>query len=170
MSRMVEDSALATELEASASLNGDKLIDRIGGRVAIEKVHKVFYDKIFSHAWLGKFFAGIDQRHIEQQQTDFMMTLFGGPKIYSGRMPIDAHEHIMISEDLFAARHELLRQSLQEVGLNFAVSEVWLRIDLAFKKVLIKAAVSDCKKRFFTDKILDFPDPEKQKMMAKKAS
>jgi len=104
MSRMLEDTSRATELEASASRNGKKLIDRIGGRTTIEWVHKIFYDKIYADPWLGKFFAGIDQKHIESQQTDFITMLFGGPKAYSGRMPIDAHEHILIGEELFSER------------------------------------------------------------------
>jgi len=161
MSRMLEDTSLATELEASASQGGKKLIDRIGGRTKIERVHKIFYDKLYADPWLGKFFVGIDQKHIESQQTDFMTMLFGGPKAYNGRMPIDAHEHIMISEELFAARRELLRQSLHEAGISSAEIEDWLRIDLAFKKVLIKKSAADCKKRFFTDEILDFPNPTK---------
>jgi truncated hemoglobin YjbI len=158
---MVEDTLLATELEASATLSGKKLIERIGGRATVERVHKIFYDKLYADAWMGQFFAGIDQKHIESQQTDFIVMLFGGPKNYSGRMPIDAHEHIMIGEDLFAARSELLRQSLQEAGVGAAESDDWLRIDMAFKKVLIKKSTSECKKRFFTDQILDFPNPKK---------
>ena len=161
MSRMLEDTSLATELEASASQGGKKLIDRIGGRTMIERVHKIFYDKIYADQWLGEFFAGIDQKHIENQQTDFIVMLFGGPKAYSGRMPIDAHEHIMIGEEIFAARTELLRQSLSEAGIGAAETQDWLRIDSAFKKVLIKNSSAECKKRFFTDKILDFPKPNK---------
>lgn len=158
---MLEDTSLATELEASASHGGKKLFDRIGGRATLEKVHKIFYDKIYADPWIGKFFAGIDQKHIENQQSDFIAMLFGGPKAYNGRMPIDAHEHIMIGEEIFAVRTELLRQSLTEAGVGTAETEDWLRIDRAFKNVLIKKSSADCKKRFFTDEILDFPNPNK---------
>ena len=158
---MLEDTSLAAELETSASQGGKKLIDRIGGKPYIEKVHKIFYDKIYADSWLGRFFAAINQKHIESQQTDFIVMLFGGPKSYSGRMPIDAHEHIMISEELFAARTELLRQALSEAGIAPAETEDWLRIDAAFKKVLLKKSFADCKKRFFTDEILDFSNPAK---------
>jgi len=67
----------------------------------------------------------------------------------------------MIGEDLFAARSELLRQSLSEAGIGPAEIEDWLRIDMAFKKVLVKKSSADCKRRFFTDQILDFPNPTK---------
>jgi hemoglobin len=31
------------------------LFDLIGGRYTLDKVHKVFYDKIYAHPWIGKF-------------------------------------------------------------------------------------------------------------------
>jgi len=159
---MLEDTSLATTLEASATQGGTKLFDRVGGRATLEKVHEIFYDKIYADPWLGRFFAGIDRSHIESQQTDFMAMLFGGPKAYSGRMPIDAHEHIMITEELFAFRSALLRQALAEAGVAPAEMTDWLRIDMAFKKVLIKSSTTECKKRFFTDEILDFADPARR--------
>ena len=161
MSKMLEDTFLAIELEASALRGGKKLFDRVGGRVTLEAVHKRFYDKIYAHNWIGQFFKGIDQKHIESQQTDFIAMLFGGPKAYSGRMPIDAHEHIMIDDELFALRTELLVQSLKESGIGPVETEDWLRIDGAFKKVLIKKSLSECKKRYFSDAILDFSNPSK---------
>ncbi len=163
MSKMLEDTNLAAELEASSVRSGQKLFDRIGGRPTLEAVHKRFYDKIFAHAWIGQFFQGIDQKHIESQQTDFIAMLFGGPKSYSGRMPVDAHEHIMIDEEIFALRTELLLESLTESGIGPAEIEDWLRIDGAFKKVLIKKSLSECKKRYFSDSILEVPNPNNNK-------
>jgi len=163
MSKMLEDTYLAAELEASSMRSGKKLFDRIGGRSTLENVHQRFYDKIYAHAWIGQFFQGIDQKHIESQQTDFIAMLFGGPKSYSGRMPVDAHEHIMIDDEIFALRTELLLESLTESGIGPAEIEDWLRIDGAFKKVLIKKSISECKKRYFSDTILDVPNPSKNK-------
>ena len=163
MSKMLEDTYLAAELEASSVRSGQKLFDRIGGRSTLEAVHKRFYDKIYAHVWIGKFFQGIDQKHIESQQTDFIAMLFGGPKAYSGRMPVDAHEHIMIDDEIFALRTSLLLESLTESGVGQVEIEDWLRIDGAFKKVLIKKSLSDCKRRYFSDAILDVPNPSHNK-------
>ncbi|TWW08433.1 hypothetical protein E3A20_24390, partial [Planctomyces bekefii] len=116
-------------------------------------------DKLYADPWLGQFFRTIDQKHIEAQQTDFMVMLFGGPKNYGGRMPIDAHEHIMITEELFAVRQLMLKDSLIEARVPEKEMADWLRVDGAFKKVLLKASPQDCKKRFKMDEILDFPNP-----------
>lgn len=159
MSRIVEDMQLASELEASATKQGQKLFDRLGGRATLEHVHKLFYDRIYAHPWIGQFFHGINQNQIESQQTDFMTTLFGGPKNYGGRMPIDAHEHIRITNDLFDLRQRLLKEALDSANIPESLQIDWLRIDGAFRRVLIKPLVSDCKKRYATDRILDFPNP-----------
>ncbi|TWW11139.1 hypothetical protein E3A20_05500, partial [Planctomyces bekefii] len=47
MSKILDDMRLAAEIEASVS-TGRKLIDRVGGRTVIEKVHKIFYDKLYA--------------------------------------------------------------------------------------------------------------------------
>ncbi len=157
----IKDTMIAWDIERENSgKNGKTLFDRLGGRSAIERVHKIFYDKIYAHVWIGKFFVNVTQQHIEAQQSDFMQHLFGGPKNYSGRMPIDAHVHMMINEEMFRQRQELLEASLIEAGVAQKEREDWVRIDGAFKKVILKKSVAECKGRYVTDPILDFPDPK----------
>lgn len=129
--------------------------EQIGGRPVIQKVTKIFYDKVYAHPWIGKYFALIPQEHIENQQTDFMQGAFRGPKVYSGRMPVDAHVHMVIDHDLFDLRNELLKEAMVEVGLNEEMQNLWLRIDEAFRNVLVKEA-KDAKGRYKTDPILNF--------------
>ncbi len=138
------------------------LFDRLDGRPTLDRVHKLFYDKIFAHPWLKQYFDGVPQALIETQQSDFMSSLFGGPKSYSGRMPIYAHSHMMITDELFDQRHELLKQALSEAGVAQAEADEWLKIDGAFRKVIVKKSIDECKGRFATDTILDFSDPNSQ--------
>ncbi|MBT5472022.1 MAG: group 1 truncated hemoglobin [Nitrospina sp.] len=135
------------------------LLDQIGGRPVLEKVHKVFYDKIYEHPWLKKYFLHIEQKLIENQQTDFMVSNMGGGKIYSGALPKNGHKHMFITEELFEVRAKLLEDSLKECNVSDEHISRWLRIDGAFKKSLVKVSPADCEKRFFTDDILNFPKP-----------
>ena len=135
------------------------LLAQVGGRPALERVHKVFYDKLYAHPWLGRYFSHIDQTHIEAQQTDFVVQSMGGPKKFCGRLPMAAHEHMMISEELFDVRHAILEESLIECRIPEEPRERWLAIDRAFRGSLSKASLSDCKKRYNSDTILDFPKP-----------
>lgn len=138
------------------------LFEQLGGRETLERVHKRFYDKLYDHPWLGQFFKGIIRTTIENQQTDFMTSAMGGPEVYFGRLPIPAHSHMNITPELFDLRHSLLKESLEEEAIPFELAQRWLKIDAAFKTGLVKKSLSDCKRRFNTDEILDYEDPEKK--------
>jgi hemoglobin len=138
----------------------DSLFVQVGGRQVLEDVHRKFYDKIYEHAWLSQFFGLIEQDMIERQQTDFMSFAMGGPPVYCGRMVPRVHEHMMVSEELFQLRSELLEQSLVEAGVEPNSRAAWLKIDAAFKHAIVKAKLSDCVPRYAGDQILNFPRPK----------
>lgn len=138
------------------------IFDLIGGRPTLEKVHKIFYDKIYAHPWIGQYFKEIQQDIIEIQQSDFMSQAMGGPAIYCGKLPIPAHKHMFISDELFEIRTQLLKESLNEAKVDENGQVAWLKIDQAFKKGICKQFKSDCTLRFNTDEIIDFPNPEKK--------
>lgn len=134
----------------------------IGGKSTLEKVHKIFYDKVYEDPWISKFFHGIDQTMIENQQTDFMSMAMGGPQVYAGKFPIPAHKHMNISDELFELRSKMLKDSIKEAGVPDLLAEKWLKIDSSFRKGIVKKSLDECEKRFNTDEILDFPNPHKK--------
>ncbi len=158
MNDYIKDNAMVDEI-SDKSARGQALYARLGGRTTLEKVHKIFYDKIYQDPWMSQFFANVSQKIIESQQSDFFSQLTGGPKIFSGRMPLDAHMHINITTELFDYRHQLLVESLVEAGVPSPEKEEWLNIDQAFRRVLVKSSPDLLKKRYNTDTILDFPPP-----------
>jgi hemoglobin len=152
------DQILVDDVTRSTT-SGKSLFERFGGRQTLESVHQIFYKKLFKHQWLGAFFVGVNQQHIENQQSDFMAQLTGGPKMYSGRMPHHAHMHIYITEELFRTRSELLQESLIEAGVPAREREEWLKVDTAFKKVMVKQSPTDCKQRYSDEPVFVIPNP-----------
>jgi len=136
------------------------LYDRIGGKKTLVKVHKIFYDKAYAHSWLRKYFTDKPQQILEEQQTDFMTQLMGGPKIYGGKSPKSAHQHMMISEELFELRAQLLSDSIKQAGLTDDLRIEWLNADAALKKSLVKSSADECSVAYPTQPILDFPNPK----------
>ena len=61
-------------------MEDNTLLQEVGGKPVLEKVHKHFYDELNKHPWLKNFFLHIDQKIIENQQTDFMNANMGGWK------------------------------------------------------------------------------------------
>ncbi len=133
------------------------LYDRLGGRPCLERVHRRLYDKIFNHPVLGAFFAGKNRKHQEDQQSDFMADQFGGPRLYGGRMPRDAHQHMFITDEHFELRFKILEESLNQCAVPPDLRDRWLAIDREFKSHIVKKSVDDCVKRYKTDTILTAP-------------
>lgn len=119
------------------------LFDAVGGLPVLQWVHKIFYDKVYAHPWLGKFFEGHSQVAIEGRQTSFMAEKMGGPVEYMGKHPKMAHRHMYITEELFELRRQLLAESLREAGLSDELSERWLRIDSAFMNHIVNRSIAE---------------------------
>jgi len=134
--------------------------DQLGGLPTFQRVHKIFYDKVYAHPWLKQFFADVEQTVIENQQTDFMVQALGGPSRYCGRLPVAAHKHMFITEELFDVRHAMLDESLREARVPDALRLRWLKVDAAFKGRLVKRSVTECEGRFKTEPILIVPKPK----------
>jgi hemoglobin len=135
------------------------LYERLGGRPVLEEVHKIFYDKVYEHPWLGEFFADVEQKHIEAQQTDFMAGAFGGPKTFRGKATVSAHKHIYITKELFDLRHAVLRESIQEAGVPPDLMGEWLTMDSAFERIIVKKSESDCVRRYRSEEVVVIPRP-----------
>lgn len=137
--------------------SGTSLYDLLGGRPCLDRVHKKFYDKVFNHPVLGAFFVTKPQEIQESQQSDFLAGEFGGPQIYCGRFPGDAHQHLFITEEHFELRHSILAGVLEECGIAAELRDRWLAIDRRFKSQIVKQTIDDCKKRYNKDTIIVAP-------------
>ena len=122
--------------------NKQSLFEQVGGLPVLDHVHKVFYDKVYAHPWLGRFFDGHDQVSLERRQTQFMAEKMGGEVDYFGKGPAMAHRHMYITQELYDLRHELLRQSLEEVGVPEILRRRWLAIDYAFIRLIVKNSIA----------------------------
>lgn len=140
----------------------ESLYEAVGGLPTLQRVHKIFYDRLYTHPWLKHFFTGFKQPLIEQRQTDFMAWKMGGPNHYRGRELKSAHRQFFIPEDLFELRHRILHQSILAAGVPEELAQRWLRIDRAFKKQIVKDSIeSFYAHHFLYEKRVIVPKPRK---------
>jgi hemoglobin len=139
--------------------NRAEQFEAMGGRAMLVKVNKAFYDAVYAHPWMSQFFAKVDQTHIEEQQTNFMQSVLGGPSIYCGRTAPQAHPHMNIPDELFDIRKTLLTQALRDCHANELLALSWLKMDERFRKAIVKSSVAECEPRYSHDPILDFKKP-----------
>lgn len=137
----------------------ETLFDELGGRETLKRVHVVFYDKLLKDPWLLALFVGIPRAHLEDQQTDFMQYLFGGPNIYEGRMPKRGHKHLFITEEIFVERHKILSQSIDECRISEDLKKRWLDYDMGLRIALVKKDISQCEGRYRSEKVISVSKP-----------
>ena len=126
----------------------------------IREVCEIFYEKVYDHEWISRFFKDVTKEHITKQQTHFVTAALGGPKLYCGRLAKDAHVHMLITEELFELRKSMLVEALDEAHAPVELKERWLRIDEGFRRGMVKTSVTQCTKRYFSDTIKAFKNPK----------
>jgi len=135
------------------------LYNELKDKNIIRKINDRFYEKVYKHPWLSQFFAAVEQDFISAQQSDFIVGAIGGPKLFSGRFPSNAHPHMLITDELFDLREQLLIEAMDEIGAPEKLQIAWLRIDESFRRVIVKKSLSECKPRYGQEALLAFPKP-----------
>jgi hemoglobin len=133
------------------------LFTAIGGRATLERVHKRFYDELFQHEWLGQFFTGIEQAFIEEQQTDFMSSIMGGPRCYTGQAPKAAHVHMFLTDEIFDLRSALLDAAIRAEGVDDEARAAWIALDQSFRQALVKESPEECRPRYVFEDVVVVP-------------
>jgi truncated hemoglobin YjbI len=139
--------------------NEKSLFELVGGRPVLDKVHKIFYAKVYDEPSLAPFFEGVDRDVIASQQTDFTASQMGGDIMFSGKTPLSCHQHMFITQAHFDLRNNLLREALQEFGISDELAERWLKLGEVFANKIVKSDMSQCKTRYKTEKIITAPPP-----------
>ena len=151
--------SILSEQSLSLMVMNHSLFDRLGGFDALRRVHKIFYDKLFVHPWLKQFFVEHPQEIFENQQTDFMAGLMGGPKVYAGLTPKKAHQNLFITDEMFETRSAILSQSIREAGIADDLRQEWLNVDRKLKQAIVKSSVSECTTMYNTQRIYVIAKP-----------
>jgi hemoglobin len=141
------------------SLLGENFFDELGGRACLARVHNLLYTKLFAHPWLKGFFLHTKREVVEAQQTDFWTTLMGGPAIYGGRSPRDAHVHMFMPAEVFEIRHKLLEESLIDAGVPAHLRKRWLALDAGFKRAIVNESPDECHGRYRQEEVIIVPKP-----------
>jgi NAD(P)H-flavin reductase/ferredoxin/truncated hemoglobin YjbI len=99
-----------------------------------------FYTHVYADPRLAPFFHGITmQRSIEKQYL-FLRQIFTGEKVYLGDRPRNAHHWMVISDELFDYREELLMECARHHGLAEHLVRRWRAMENGFRSEIVKSA------------------------------
>ncbi len=104
------------------------------------QVLESFYSRVFADERLSPFFHGVTQQRAVEKQFLFMRQLITGEKVYFGDRPRNAHHWMVISDELFDYRGDLMRESLRQHGLDEQYVQRWMALEERFRGDIVKDA------------------------------
>jgi ferredoxin-NADP reductase/ferredoxin/truncated hemoglobin YjbI len=106
-----------------------------------ERLHEVlrdFYGRVYQDERLASFFEGVTKQRLIEKQFLFTRQILTGERIYFGDQPRNLHHWMVISEDLFDYRSNMMRDCLRKAGLANAMVERFMAIEDYYREDIIK--------------------------------
>jgi len=104
----------------------------------LNKILDDFYTRVFNDPKLSPFFEASTKQRSKEKQFLFMKAIFTGEKCYFGERPRNAHNWMIISDELFDYREELMENVLRENGLAEEFVIQWRAVDEVYRKQIVK--------------------------------
>jgi truncated hemoglobin YjbI len=98
-----------------------------------------FYTRVFADPLLAHFFHGVTRQRVIEKQYSFMRQIFTGEQVYFGDRPRNAHHWMVISDELFDYREDLMAECLRRAGVAEHLVERWRSVDEIFRKQIVKS-------------------------------
>jgi len=98
-----------------------------------------FYSRVFRDEKLAYFFEDSTQQRAREKQYSFMKAILTGEKCYFGERPRNAHNWMIISDELFDYREQLMEDVLREHNLDEKFIKHWRAIDEIYRKQIVKS-------------------------------
>lgn len=108
------------------------------GRV-VRQVLEAFYARVYEDERLRHFFEGVTMDRSIDKQYSFLKQCITGEKVYMGDRPRNAHHWMIISNELFDYRQQLMEQTLREHGLSAQQIARWTRYEEVFRPDMVKS-------------------------------
>ena len=93
------------------------LFERLGGRNAVNAAVDIFYKKVLADPTINHFFEKVDMPRQITKQKMFLTYAFGGMEHYSGKNMREAHKHLDLTEEHFAAVAGHLKATLEALDV-----------------------------------------------------
>ena len=93
------------------------LYQRLGGKEAVEQAVDLFYDKVLADDRIKHFFDQVDTERLRDKQRNFLTYACGGPMTYDSGVLREAHRHLDLQEEHFAAVVGHLKSTLEELAV-----------------------------------------------------
>lgn len=99
-----------------------------------------FYTRVYQDARLASFFEGVTRQRLIEKQFLFTRQILTGEKIYFGDRPRNTHHWMVISDDLFDYRDEIMLTCLRKHGLPEPMIQRFREMEAFYRPDIVKSA------------------------------
>lgn len=110
----------------------------LGEGALLSKILPEFYTRVYADPHLSPFFKNVTKQRLIEKQYSFLKRAITGELCYFGERPRNAHHWMVISDELFDYRNDLLRQVAREHGLSEKWLRRWEKVEEAYRPDIVK--------------------------------
>ena len=97
-----------------------------------------FYNIVYKDEKLSPFFSGITQQRSIEKVYLFLRQIFTGEKVYIGDRPRNAHHWMVISDELFDYREDIMMSCLRKHNIPEHLILRWREMEESFRPDIVK--------------------------------
>ena len=120
------------------------LFDIIGGD-RLRAVIEDFYERLIADAMVGFFFADKNRQRLVDKEWECPARVLGADVPYTGRAMPEAHRASPIMGGHFARRLTILRETLDDHGVDSRVREAWLSHTEKLRATITRDRGTECR-------------------------
>lgn len=125
-------------------MSSTTLFDQLGGEPALRAIIDRFIDRVFDDMMIGFFFRNASRERVKAKEYEFAARHLGADVPYTGKSIRDAHASHPIMGGQFNRRLQILRETLEEMGVPENVRAHWLRHTEALRAQVTRDVGNAC--------------------------
>lgn len=129
-----------------------------------------FYDLVYTHPWIGRFFADVDQRNQETKLVRFLQMSWDDrayPELQAQYLRQE-HAHMYVTEELFELRQVLFSAAVRDLGHGEEVVRAFEVFHDLWRAQIVKRSLDECSDMFTA--IVEHPRPAELESSSTRAS
>jgi len=104
----------------------------------LRRILTEFYQELYRDPLLAPFFSNTTIEWVIDHQYAFLADIFSGEKTFFGDRPRNAHHWMVISDEIFDYREELMQRCLERHQIPPALRQAWRAVEEVFRPQIVK--------------------------------
>jgi hemoglobin len=129
------------------------LFEQLGGEPALRRIIDRFVDRVFDDVMIGFFFQNASRERIKAKEYEFAARHLGADIPYTGKPLAEAHAAHPIMGGQFMRRTQILKETLEELGVPERIREHWLSHTEKLRGVITRDAGGHCDADAATERV-----------------